>query len=412
MKRLIEIGLRLPKLYRKEIWSSSHLKDNSPRGWLYAALRVTSITWTVFNETKIPARAAALSFGSLLGLGPLVAIAVLIGGFVLGKDTDPSLIANRLGELMEQVAPQLRQLNSLDAAGNPTSATASPEVVKVISDIIAAARSGVAGAAGAFSLILIVLLLFKSIEDAFNDIWGVRLGRSLLMRIVFFWTTLTLGAVLFFSSLALLYVRRVVLERSLYGSLAIFPVFMLGLYIFWLYVLIGGVISYAVQNVNFRNSQAAWGSLSESMRERLSLVVLLTIGRRFQNCLPATSAAQLGDMLKVPTQILNECLNRLVLMELITTLRPVSGTSATEYLYQPARPLNRISLNEFKNLDDNFGDDPIGQALEQMDPILHHYNDALEQLGHQSLFKKSLEELFLEHPFKDSKPSLEKLKHP
>jgi membrane protein len=93
-------------------------------------------------------------------------------------------------------------------------------------------------------------------------------------------------------------------------------------------------------------------------------------------------------------------------MELITTLRPVSGTSATEYLYQPARPLNRISLNEFKSLDDNFGDDPIGQALEQMDPILHHYSDALEQLGHQSFFKKSLEDLFLEHPLKDSKPSL------
>jgi YihY family inner membrane protein len=168
---------------------------------------VTSITWTVFNETKIPARAAALSFGSLLGLGPLVAIAVLIGGFVLGKDTDPSLIANRLGELMEQVAPQLRQLNSLDASGNLTSTAASPEVVKVISDIIAAARSGVGVAgttAGAFSIVLIVLLLFKSIEDAFNDIWGVRVGRSLLMRIVFYWTTLTLGAVLFFSSLALL----------------------------------------------------------------------------------------------------------------------------------------------------------------------------------------------------------------
>lgn len=324
MKRLIELGLRLPKIYWKEICSSSQLKDNSPRGWLYAGLRVTSITWTVFNETKIPARAAALSFGSLLGLAPLVAIAVLIVGFVLGKDTDPSLLANRLGELMEQVAPQLRQLNSSDASGNLTSTTASPEVVKVISDIIAAARSGVAGVAGAFSLILIVLLLFKSIEDAFNDIWGVRLGRSLLVRIVFYWTTLTLGAVLFFSSLALLgasavvnvfqqlpggsdlqallrwmlpafsltllvgiltlvyrvipntrvfwraafvgavvvaallllnnvvallYVRRVVLERSLYGSLAIFPVFMLGLYIFWLYVLIGGVISYAVQNV-------------------------------------------------------------------------------------------------------------------------------------------------------------------
>ena len=49
-----------------------------------------------------------------------------------------------------------------------------------------------------------MLLLFKSIEDTFNDIWGIRLGRSLLMRIVFYWTILTLGAVLFFASVALL----------------------------------------------------------------------------------------------------------------------------------------------------------------------------------------------------------------
>jgi membrane protein len=481
MSRLINWGRQFAHLYRKEIWSSAHLKDNSPRGWLYAVLRVVSITWTVFVETKVPARAAALSFGSLLGLAPMVAIAVLIGGFVLGNDNDPGMIAAKLGEIMEKVAPQLRQLNSLDAAGNP-STNASPEIVKIITDIIAAARSGIAGAAGAFSLILIVLLLFKSIEDAFNDIWGVRLGRSLLMRVVFYWTTLTLGAVLFFSTLALLgagafvnvfveklpggtdllaflrwmlpalsltllvgiltlvyrvipnthvfwraafvgaavvagllllnnvvallYVRRVVLERSLYGSLAIFPVFMLGLYIFWLYVLIGGVISYAVQNVHFRNSQAAWSSLSESMRERLSLVVLLTISRRFQNCLPATSASQLGDLLKVPTQVLNECLNRLVQMNLITTLRPAPGTTATEYLYQPARPLSRISLHEFKNLDDNFGDDPVGQALERIDPILHHYNEALEQIGRHALFQKSLEELFAEHPFDEARPPL------
>ena len=488
----VDFGRRLADLYHKEIWAGAHFSDRSLRGWFFAALRVLSISATVFAETKIASRAAALSFSSLLGLGPLIAIAVLVGGFVLGNNENPNLVADKLGQVIKFVAPQVNQYERLaDPAAGPVDASASvanaanPKLVNFINGIITGARSGSAGVFGVISLIIIVLLLFKSVEDAFNDIWGVRLGRSLLMRIVFYWTVLTLGAVLFFSSLALLgagafvnvfmerlplgaellhalswalpafsftllvgllmlfyrvipnthvfwraafigavvvgvlillnnfvaflYVRRVILTKNLYGSLGILPVLMLGLYIFWLYVLIGGVISYAVQNVHFRNSQAAWGSLTEAMRERLSLVVLLTIGRRFQNCLPPTSASQLGDLLKVPTQVLNECLNRLVVMQLITTLRPAAGTPATEYLYQPARPLNRISLQEFKNLDDNFGDDPVGQALERIDPILHHYNEALEEIGRQPFFKKSLEELFKEHPFDESRPPFKRL---
>ena len=482
MSRLINWGRRFAHLYRNEIWSSAHLKDNSPRGWLYAFLRVVSITWTVFNESKLASRAAALSFSSMLGLGPLVAIAVLVGGFMLGKNENPDLIATNVGALLERVAPQLRSLQSTDGTAVRIGDAVNPQIVAMLNGFVTSARSGYGGVFGALSLIFIVLLMFKAVEDAFNDIWGIRIGRSLLMRVVFYWTILTLGAVLFFSSLTLLgagaavnvfdeslgrlpggagliaalrwslpafsltlivflltlvyrvipnthvfwraafagafvvsallmlnnfvaffYVRRVVQTQNLYGGLAVPLVLMLGLFVFWLYILIGGVISYAVQNVHFRNSQAAWSSLSESMRERLSLVVLLTIGRRFQNCLPATSASQLGDLLKVPTQVLNECLNRLVQMNLITTLRPVQGTTATEYLYQPARPLSRISLHEFKNLDDNFGDDPVGQALERIDPILHHYNEALEQIGRHALFKKSLEELFAEHPFDEAR---------
>jgi membrane protein len=91
-------------------------------------------------------------------------------------------------------------------------------------------------------------------------------------------------------------------------------------------------------------------------------------------------------------------------MQLITTLRPSADTPATEYRYQPARPLNRINLYEFKTLDDNFGDDPIGQSLERIDPILHHYDDQLNQLAKQDFFQKSLEQLFAEHPFEDSSP--------
>ena len=471
---------RWTEIWHREIWLPANLKDNSPRGWLYACLRVLSISITVFLETKAPSRAAALSFSSLLSLGPLVAIGVLVGGFVLGKDADPGVIAAQIGGLLQQAAPQLK---SLQSGPGEAAIAVNPELVNLVHGFIQSARSGYGGVFGALTLIFIVLLLFKAVEDAFNDIWGIRLGRSLLMRIVFYWTILTLGAVLFFASVAMLgagaavnvfaeslsrlpgganlvaalrwslpafsvvtlalmlglvyrvvpnthvfwraafvggavvalllmlnnlvaffYVRRVILTQSLYGQLAVPLVLMLGLYVFWLYVLIGGIISYAVQNVHFRNSQAAWGQLTESMRERLSLVVLLTIGRRFQACLPPVNASELSDLLQVPTQILNECINRLVDMQLVTTLRPAAHTPATEHRYQPARPLNRITLLEFKNLDDNLGDDPVGQSLERIDPILMEYERALERLGEQEFFRKSLEELLAEHPFDESRP--------
>jgi membrane protein len=483
LARLADLGPRLAQLWSKEIWKSSNLNDNSPRGWCYAALRAISITVTVFFETKVPARAAALSFSSLLGLGPLVAIAVLIGGFVLGNNSDPNLVATRLGEIIEKIVPQLKTLESVDASGNVAAPAMKSQIVTLINGFVTSARSGSAGVFGALSLIFIVLLLFKSVEDAFNDIWGVRLGRSLLMRVVFYWTTLTLGAVLFFGAIAMLgagaavnvfqgplshlpggqeifkvlqwflpafsvtllvvlltlvyrvipntrvfwraafagalvvatlillnnfvalfYVRRVILTKSLYGSLALPIVLMLGLYIFWLYLLIGGVISYAVQNVHFRNSQAAWTQLNENMRERLSLVVLLTIGRRFQDCLPPVTAGQLGELLKVPTQIINECLNRLVEMQLITTLRPAPDAPATEHRYQPARPLSRMTLYDFKTLDDNLGEDPVGQGLERVDPILRDYDAALGKIGEQEFFQKSLDQLISEHPFDVSRP--------
>jgi membrane protein len=525
-QRFGAIGGRLWHFWHKEIWLSSHLKDSSPRGLLYACLRVISITATVFKETKAASRAAALSFSSMLGLGPLVAITVLVAGFAL-DNKDPNLAANTLSRLINFIAPQVGQLGVLHngtsapeknetstptggsartapetkapekrttTATSPTPAPArppnpalvppsldiqvNPQVVGMINNFIAQGRSGTAGTVGLLGLIMIVLLLFKTVEDTFNEIWGVRSGRSLIMRIVYYWTVLTLGAVLFFATvtllsagaflnvfnetighlpfskqvsvalqwslpafsfallvvlltvfyrvipntrvfwraalagavvvalllmlnnfLAFLYVRRVIMTESLYGSLGFPLVVMFGLYIFWLYVLIGGQISYAVQNVHFRNSQAAWSNLTEAMRERLSLIALLTICRRFQACQPPVSASELGTMIKIPTQILNECVNRLVDMKLVTPVPPPAGAATTESLYQPARPLNRVSLWEFKHLDDNLGESPAGVALEGLDPILNRYDATLNKLSEQPFFQKNLDELLTEFAF-------------
>ncbi len=470
--RLAGARARLVNVYHKEIWQSAFLKDRSFKGCTFAVLRVVSITITVCLETRVASRAAALSFSSLLGLGPLIAIAVLVSGFALGKTDDPNLVANTLNKMIKLVAPQLEHYEQI----TQTSAEAQPELVDTINNIISASQSGSMGALGIFSLIFVVLLMFKGVEDAFNDIWGVRQGRSVLMRVVLYWTVLTLGALLFFTAVALLgastfmnvfektaggfgglaralplisfallagmltlfyrvipntrvfwraalfgalvvtallvlnqfaaliYIKRVVMEKNLYGSLALPLVLLSVLYIFWVCVLIGGIVSYAVQNVHFRNSQAAWSTLTESMRERLSLVVFLTICRRFRECLPPISASHLSTMLKVPTQLLNECVNRLVQLKLVTTVRPPPDTTGQDYLYQPARPLNRMTLFDFKTLDDNFGENPIGSTLEHIEPLIQQYDAALTQLGEQDFFKKTLEQLLAENSFEDSRP--------
>ncbi|HTO02543.1 MAG TPA: YihY/virulence factor BrkB family protein, partial [Opitutus sp.] len=402
------------------------------------------------------------------------------------RDSAPS---ESSADAPDNAAPPSPEHPSSDAVESVEPEPVNPRLVELLNNFISGARSGSGGAFGFFAFIVIVLFLFKTVEDAFNDIWGVRSGRSFLMRIVYYWTVLTLGAVLFFASvtllsasaflsvfsgaierlpfstqmamalqwslpafsftllvvlltafyrvipntrvywraalvgavvvasllmlnnyLAFLYVRRVIFEESLYGSLGILPVLMVGLYVFWLYVLIGGQISYAVQNVHFRNSQAAWAHLSETMRERLLLVVLLTICRRFRECQPPLSAAELGTSINVPTQILNECLNRLVDLKLVTPLPPPSDDDDGDLLYQPSRPLNRITLLEFKRLDDNYGVDPVGNSLEHLDPVLYQYNRAVERNAEQDFFKKSLEELFAEHPFQPSQAAADRAK--
>lgn len=520
-------------LYTHEIWSCQSLADRSPRGRLHALLRIVSITITGLNETKCASRAASLSFSTLLGLGPLMAIAVLVAGFVLDKQ-DPDLAVNTLNRLIKFVAPQITQYEQLEATqsfngapaptrsdivaaanlnlpphppigassnlapppGTPTTDDGSaetettatdentvpvnPELVELIDGFIDGSHSSTAGIVGLVTLIVIVLQLFTSVENAFNEIWGVRQGRTWLMRVVYYWTVLTLGAVLFFAVvtslsagaylnivetslpfglgstvvdfltwllpslsigllvvllaffykfipntrvcwisalagallvgalvvannyLAFLYLSKVVQQRSLFGSLGILPILMFGLYIFWFFLLLGGQVSYAIQNVRFRNSQAAWNTLAESMRERLSLSVILRVGRRFRSCQPPFTASELGTELGVPNQILNECLNRLVQMNLLSPVPPKNGDPENDLRYQPARPLNRTTLADFKRIDDEHGGDPAGPNLTDMDPVVLAYDHHLDAIQRDAFFRKTLDELIDEHPMSNT----------
>lgn len=476
---------RLRRLWSHDIWAAGLQRDRSLKGKALALLRIVSITLSGLQELKVAPRAAALSYSSLLGLGPLIAIVVLISGLTLGN-RDPALIANGLNNVITFIAPQLTQyqravsdepgheaghteIRAVQPATNPARTPADPELVRLINNFVSNSHSGTAGIVGVVALLIIVILLFTSIEKTFNDIWGVRRGRNWLTRIVYYWAVITVGAVLFFTSLTLfsagtfikvytdklplqqqlaplysillrstsalllitiltlfyrlipntrvkwraalvgalivtlllflnnylafLYFRNVISTNRLYGSLGILPILMLGLYIFWLFVLVGGQITYAVQNVHYRSSQTAWHNLNHATRESLSLLVLLLVARRFKVCGPPYSVASLSQLMRVPSQILNESINRLCDLKLIIELPPDDGAEPSDHRYQPARPLNSISLVEFRSLFENYGEAPSGGLLDNVDPVLAFYHERLTTGLPQTLGTKTLDDL-------------------
>src|SRR5688500_17108468 len=99
---------RLRRLWQHEIWAAGLTRDPSLRGRCLALLRVASITFSGLRELHVAIRAAALSYSSLLALGPLIAIGVLISGFALGN-RDPALVAEGLNRVISFIAPQVAQ---------------------------------------------------------------------------------------------------------------------------------------------------------------------------------------------------------------------------------------------------------------------------------------------------------------
>jgi membrane protein len=192
--------------------------------------------------------------------------------------------------------------------------------------------------------------------------------------------------------MAFLYLRNVSLNQSLFGALGVLPVLMFGLYIFWLIVLLGGQITYATQNANYRISHLAWYELNIGSRRSLALLVLTLISRRFRDCRKAYNTQQLAEIVKIPIQILNACLRRLIQLGLVSPI-PASEDQAThDHRYQPARPLDRITLSQFKNLFETYGEGPSRDILDSLDPVVREFNTNLDSATANALGEETLED--------------------
>jgi membrane protein len=202
------------------------------------------------------------------------------------------------------------------------------------------------------------------------------------------WRPALIGAVLvvallqLYKMLSFLYVQQVVSNKSLYGSVGIIVVLMLGLYVFWLLILLGGQLTYAVQNADFLTNENAWQKTSERARELISLSVLMIVMTRFKSGHPPIKTSELLKKLRVPSHILNTSINRLCSIGYLSRIEDNNSEDERNHAYQPGCPAENITLADFKQSIETYGNDEGSNLVCSNNHAISLYIDEVLALKH------------------------------
>jgi membrane protein len=186
------------------------------------------LVWRGFSGNRCPMRAAGLSYTTLLALVPLLAVVLSVSKTLL-QQTSADLVPKFMDKMVAVVAPQLEFMPMGDTMAGPpapgqavVSSRARQEAVAQIQSFIERIHAGALGAVGSVLLIFVGIRLLMTIEQTFNDIWGIERGRSIWRKVVYYWATITLGPLLL---LLAMYLTGRAEFLNLVGRLAVVPGF-------------------------------------------------------------------------------------------------------------------------------------------------------------------------------------------
>lgn len=185
-------------------WSPAALAERGWSGAAKSAWRVLATTWHGLVAHRLPQQSAALTYYTLMSLGPLLGLALTVSGFILSRagDQQDNPAKRAIVAAVEYAAPQI--VAKASAQGHhATLREINKDLDALVDRLLKTAASGEAGVIGLLLLFGLAVLMLSRVEDALNGIWGVRSGRSwrdrfanyLLFLVVFFLvgaTTLTM----------------------------------------------------------------------------------------------------------------------------------------------------------------------------------------------------------------------------
>jgi membrane protein len=173
-------------------------------------------------------------------------------------------------------------------------------------------------------------------------------------------------------------------RQAVYASFAIAIVTLIWLYMNWLILLIGAQLAFYVQNPAYLRIGRQEPRLSNSMRERLALNIMLMVGRTFREPVQKLPVQALSEALQIPSLALAPVIDDLEAKGLLT------ANEKGELL--PAREMARIQLREILDVVRSEGE--TGSYREpSWEPYVETLGDKLDEASLSAVGSMTLSEL-------------------
>ena len=354
-----------------------------------------------FLRNRCPVRATALAYTTLLALVPLLAVSLGVATSLL--KSDEAQTRQLIEQLIAQVAPQLELMPGADRDEVEAREQVIGEIQRFITNIHSGVL-GVTGtvalvviAIGLLSTIeasfndiwgvlrgrswlsrvihywttitlgplIVILVMGTTVSAQFDETAPGVVGWLMIHVVPFVVLSLTFGLLyqlmpntkvswkaallggLFGASLWMLnsnfnvvFASRVVTASSIYGSLAVIPVFLIGVYVSWIILLLGAQVAYTFQHRRACLLEKRNESVSARGREFVALRLMIAVVERFHRGAPPITLSELADGLGVSPRMVTR------LAEPLSHARLLIEVNAPDLAYAPSRPLECISMED------------------------------------------------------------------
>lgn len=406
-------------------------------------VRIIVLSIRGFYEDKLPLRASALTFYSLLSLVPVLAMAFGIAkGFGFQSILEKRLYENFPGQ-EEMMARLMSYANSL----------------------LQSTKGGLIAGIGVAILFWTVVKVLGNIEQSFNDIWGIKSSRTFgrkfsdylsMMLIgplllimsgsatVFITTQITLIMkkisllgllspfiffILKFLPFALLWILFTVIYilmpntkvrirsgfysgiiagtfyqlaqwiyinfqigtsryNAIYGSFAALPLFLIWLQISWIIVLMGAEISFAHQNVDTFEFEPDAINISPFSKKLIALQISHHLVKKFINDEAPPTAVDISQKFELPIRLTRQILNDLVESR-VFSITP--GKNEHEPAYQPSRDVNKLTIGYIIEALDHRGSSGIhikeSEEIKVLAETLEVFSEKIKNAPENKLLK-------------------------
>lgn len=418
-----------------EIWRINRNEVNRTRFSLYSVLKILYLCVQRYRTNTLVSRASALTYSSLFSLVPILAILFAIArGFGLADMLEKTLQDSvaipheNTRVLLEFVHSYLNQTKSGVFLGvgivalfySVINLTNNIEVtfnriwhvrksrtfLRKVTDyfsmflllpILIVISSGMSIYVGQIAsgleeyqiLAPIVKVLIKLIP--FVITWGMFTGlyvfmpnthvqmRPAIISGITIGTAYQIFQFIYISSQV--YVSR---YNAIYGSFAALPLFLLWLQLSWSLILFGVELTYAQQNLKHYSFDYDTRNISKRYQDFVTILILSTIAKRFQNNDRPLSAIEISDKHSIPIRLVQLVLE--ILMEVDILHETIIDPKTEEMGYQPSLDLETLTVSFVINRinahgSEDFKLDLDGQYKGKWDIILRMEQVQTEKFG-------------------------------